>query len=178
MCRAGDRPPYFPPRGESSSHMMERKNPGGVANAQPKMVQQLRVGFFPELFPSSLPQRRGGALGGDDSETMWWVLSTVSFAGGSDGSRRYRICPRCRRHRFNPWVGKIPWRREWQPVPVFLPGKFHARRSLAGYSPWGRKKLDMTEPLTLCRAEVVSEPGGGPGRETGIYMYLQPAECA
>ena len=39
--------------------------------------------------------------------------------------------------RFHPWVGKIPWRRQWQPTPVFLPGKFHGQRSLVGYSPWG-----------------------------------------
>ena len=38
--------------------------------------------------------------------------------------------------RFDPWVGKIPWRREWQPTPVLLPGEFHGQRSLAGYSPW------------------------------------------
>ena len=38
-----------------------------------------------------------------------------------------------------------PWRRKWQPIPVFLPGKSHQQRSLAGYSPWGRKELDMTE---------------------------------
>ena len=37
-----------------------------------------------------------------------------------------------------PWVGKIPWRREWQPTPVFLPGESHGERSLAGHSPWGR----------------------------------------
>ena len=51
----------------------------------------------------------------------------------------------CRRHGFNPWVGKIPWRRKWQSIQVFLPGKFHGQRNLAGYSPWGRKELDMTE---------------------------------
>ena len=45
-----------------------------------------------------------------------------------------------------PVVGKIPWRRKWQPTPVFLPGKSHRRRSLAGYSPWGHKELD-TERL-------------------------------
>ena len=39
--------------------------------------------------------------------------------------------------RFNPWVGKIPWRRKWLPTPVFLPGKFHGEGSLEGYSPWG-----------------------------------------
>ena len=36
---------------------------------------------------------------------------------------------------FDPWVGKFPWRREWQPMPLFLPGEFHGQRSLAGYSP-------------------------------------------
>ena len=55
----------------------------------------------------------------------------------------WRICLQCRRHRrceFNPWVGKIPWRRKWQPSPVFLLGKCYGQRSLAGYSPWGRTK--------------------------------------
>ena len=47
------------------------------------------------------------------------------------------------------WVAKIPWRREWQPTPVFLPGEFQAQRSLAGYSPWGREESDTTQPLTL-----------------------------
>ena len=46
-------------------------------------------------------------------------------------------------------VGKIPWRREWQPTAVFLPGEFHGRKSLVGYSLWSRKQLDMTERLTL-----------------------------
>ena len=46
---------------------------------------------------------------------------------------------------FNPWVGKIPWRRDWQPTPVFLPGEFHGQGSLAGYKPWDCKELDMTE---------------------------------
>ena len=46
---------------------------------------------------------------------------------------------------FDPWHGKIPWRRKWQPTPVFLPEKLHRQRSLVGYSPWGHKKLDTTE---------------------------------
>ena len=53
----------------------------------------------------------------------------------------------CRRHRFNPWVGKIPWRRKWQPIPVFLPEKSHGQRSLEGYSPRCCKELDMSKPL-------------------------------
>ena len=42
-------------------------------------------------------------------------------------------------------VGKIPWRRKWQPTPVFLPGKFHGQKGLVGCSPWGRKEQDTTE---------------------------------
>ena len=49
---------------------------------------------------------------------------------------------------FSPWVGKILWRRKWQPTPVFLPGKSHGQRSLAGCSPWGHKESDRTERLT------------------------------
>ena len=51
------------------------------------------------------------------------------------------------RHGFDPWDGKIPWRREWQPTLVFLPGKSHGWRSLVGYSPQGRKESDTTERL-------------------------------
>ena len=49
--------------------------------------------------------------------------------------------------RFNLCVQQIPWRRKWQPTPVFLPGKFHEQRSLVGYSPWGHKESDTTEWL-------------------------------
>ena len=52
------------------------------------------------------------------------------------------------RHGFNPWnpwVGKIPWRRAWQPTPVFLPGESHGQRSLAGCSPWDHKESDVPE---------------------------------
>ena len=57
--------------------------------------------------------------------------------------RRIRLRPR--RPEFNPWVGTIPWIREWQPTPVFLPGKSHGQKSLVGSSPWGHKESDMTE---------------------------------
>ena len=48
-----------------------------------------------------------------------------------------------------PGWGKIPWRRKWQPTPVFLPGESHGQRGLVGYSPRGRKELDTTEQLHL-----------------------------
>ena len=46
---------------------------------------------------------------------------------------------------FDSWVGKVPWRRVWQPTPVLLPGESHEQRSLAGYSLWGPKESGMTE---------------------------------
>ena len=56
----------------------------------------------------------------------------------------------------------IPWRRKWQPTPVFLPEEFQGQRSLAGYSPWGRRELNTTELLTLtpfhfCMSKVSSQ---------------------
>ena len=59
------------------------------------------------------------------------------------------ISLQCRRPLFHPWVRKFPWRSEWQPTPVFLPGEFHGQRSLVGYCPWGCKESDLTEQLTL-----------------------------
>ena len=52
-----------------------------------------------------------------------------------------------KRYWFNPWFRKIPWRRIWQPAPIFLPGKFHGQRSLADYSSRGRKVSDTTEHI-------------------------------
>ena len=62
--------------------------------------------------------------------------------------RWQRICPQSRRFRFDPWVRKMPWRKEWLPTLIFLPRESHGQRSLVGYSPWGRKELDITEQLS------------------------------
>ena len=62
--------------------------------------------------------------------------------------RWQRTCLQYRRCGFDPWIGKIPWRREWLLTPVFLPGEFQGQRSLAGYSPWGHKESDTVEWLT------------------------------
>ena len=67
---------------------------------------------------------------------------------GIQVAQTVRIRLHCGRPGFDPWVGKIPWRRAWQPIPVFLPGKSHGQRSLAGYSPWGSKESDTTERLS------------------------------
>ena len=65
--------------------------------------------------------------------------------------------PIMQRPGFDPWVGKIPWRKEWQPTPVFLPGESHGQRNLASYSPWGHKESDMTEWLTLSFSAAIDQ---------------------
>ena len=73
-----------------------------------------------------------------------WNLLTTSLV-----AQMVKNLPVMQRPGFDLWVGKIPWRRDWLPTPVFLPGEFHGKRSLVGYSPWGHKELDLTEQVIL-----------------------------
>ena len=68
----------------------------------------------------------------------------LGIPGDASGEEPACQCRRCKRHRFDPWVGKIPWRTAWQPTPVFLPGESNGQRSLVGYSPWGHKESDQS----------------------------------
>ena len=82
-----------------------------------------------------------------DGDVLLGVRHSMGFPGGDSGKEPEHACQcrRCKRHRFDPWVGKIPWRRAWQLIPEFLPGEFHGQRSLVGYRSWGRKESDTTE---------------------------------
>ena len=112
------------------------KNQLGVG-LQPRLPRCFIVGI---LFPC-IPSKKCPPELGRPYPHFW------GFPGGTSGkeptcqSRRHRKCG------FNPWVRKIPWRRAWQPTPVFLAGGVHGERSLVGYSPWGCKESDMTEPI-------------------------------
>ena len=89
--------------------------------------------------------------------------------------RGWSICLQCGRPGFDPWVGKIPWRRRWQPTPVFLPGESHGERSLVGYSPCGHKELDMTERLHFhfhfIRFSIVTVPVYIPINSIGRFCF-------
>ena len=65
-----------------------------------------------------------------------WIRA---FPGGTNGEESACQGRRHERYRFDPWVGKIPWRTAWQPTPVFLPGESHGQRSLEGYSPGSQR---------------------------------------
>ena len=88
--------------------------------------------------------------------TIWTLfLFLLIWPWGQWGLPRWLIgkesaCHRRRhgRHSFDHWVGKIPWRRKWQPTPVFSPGNSYGQRSLAGYSPWANKESGTTEHST------------------------------
>ena len=71
-----------------------------------------------------------------------FCLSIRGFPGGASQCRRHK------KHGFNPWAGKIPWKRAWQPIPVFLPGESPRAEEPGGYSAWGHKESDMTYQLS------------------------------
>ena len=73
------------------------------------------------------------------------TCSVLNFPGGTSGKNPPASAGREKRLRFDSWVGKIPWRRAWQPTPVFLPGASHGQRSLVGYRPQGLKESEMTK---------------------------------
>jgi len=66
---------------------------------------------------------------------------TGGFPGGTSSTEPACQCRRHGRRGFPPWIRKIPWRKAQQPTPVFLPGESHRQKSLAGYSPWGHKRV-------------------------------------
>ena len=102
-----------------------------------------------------------------DQFQLWKIrtvfLVTKGFPDDSDHKEPACQCRRPKRPGFFPWVGTIPWRRKWQPTPVFLPGEFLPgvflpgscggadHRSLVGSNPWGRRESDMTERRTQHR---------------------------
>ena len=99
------------------------------------------------------------------------------------------ICLQCRRLRFDRWVGRIPWRRKWQPTLVFLSGKSHGQRSLAGCSPWGCRRAGCNlatkehiyvcvciwAALDLCCCAQAFSSSGSPGLSPAAGLRLLAA---
>ena len=113
-----------------------------------------------KILPNSL-QKECNLPGGAWISVPWesWPMATIRNCKidifgirASPVVQRSRIrlqCRGCRRRRFDPCMGKIPWRRAWQPTPVFLPGESHGQRRQAGYSSQDHKDSNMTEQLSL-----------------------------
>ena len=118
----------------------------------------LSTEFSRQEYWSGLPFPRGSSWPRD----ITWVSCVANrflpselpgnpkWCSGKEPACQFR---RYKRHRFDPWAGKIFWRRKWQPCPVFFPGKFHGQRRLDGYSLWGRRAEHMTECSWLRTAQ-------------------------
>ena len=127
------------------------------------------------LVPPSSPCLPGMALSpaGSLSLPSYWLPRWLS---GKESTCQ------CRRYGFNPWLRKIPWRRKWQPTPIFLPWESHGQGGLVGYSLWGCKESDTTEVTEhtrmhqggsgYCFREVNSVVKGS--QKTVIYASCSP----
>ena len=73
------------------------------------------------------------------------IYSIHGSLDGASGKEPACQCKGYEKCKLSAWVGKIFWRRKWQPTPVFLPGESYRQRNRVGYNPWGRKESDMTE---------------------------------
>ena len=132
----------------------------------------LPVNFLPSESPGKSKDRLDFA---DNSICISLRLYWLS------GKKSKWQCGRCG---FKPRVGKISWRRKWQPTPVLLPGKSHGQRSLAGYIPWGHKELEMTEGLSSQDSTEPRSKGYLQGCEALSYLpscwtplWLRPYTC-
>ena len=113
-----------------------------------------------------------------------WVTCTFTFPGSTSSKEPACQCRRYERCGFDSWLGKIPWRRAWQPVPVFLPGESDGQKSLVGYSPRGHKqsgtmkrlsthihlRTDSTTIVRITKAIVF------PLKEALFYTFLKYSE--
>ena len=136
-----------PCRSQRGANRMERGKVRKEGRILRDLTPELKFAS-PQAAPLPLISPEGGhGLGLAPKDHAWVLrlLSQVLVSSGFSGED----CLQFRRPTFDSWVRTIPWRRKWQPTPVFLPGKSHGQRSLAGYSPWGRKELDTTGQLTL-----------------------------
>ena len=82
-----------------------------------------------------------------DLTAEWSLLHAFTWQNEVLMAQQIRICLQCRRHRrwgFNPWIGKIPLSRKWQPTPIFSPGKLHGQRSRTGFSSCGHKEIGLS----------------------------------
>ena len=83
-----------------------------------------------------------------DISLIGFRVNSRGFPGGASGKESSCQYRKHKGYSFNPWVGKIPWRRKWQPTPLFLSGESHGQRSLVGYNPLGCRESDTTERLS------------------------------
>ena len=103
---------------------------------------------------------------------LWLHLQEFlgGFPSGSDS--KASVCLQCGRSRFSPWVGKISWRRKWQPTPVFLPGKSHGWRSLVGYKSKGWQRVGHEFTFTFFSQEFLNKQNYSEKKNKNQWLYF------
>ena len=99
-------------------------------------------------------------------------MSLWGFPGGTSGKGPACQCKRCKRLWFDPWIGKISWRRKWQCIPVFLPRKSHRQRSLGVAVHRVTKSQTRLEQLSTCTQVCVEPHRRETGRDTSKVVVL------
>ena len=134
--------PASDPRGHASALFFWSKKSWACSCSEWGCTIHLLVGacFKADTGHKEPPQMWTAVHTGPHSGAGW---APAYLPGHMPGSSRWMA--RWRRIWVKTWVRKIPWRRKWQPAPVFFSGESHGQRSLAGYSPWGRKESDTPE---------------------------------
>ena len=130
------------PRAQAGANLLEQEGPCG---RQQECLSQQPESGVPETWKNISPQ----VMTREEGFSRWF-----------SGKELACQCRRLRRRGLDPWPGKIPWRKKWQLTPVFLPGKHHGQRSLAGYRPWDHKESDMTEWLSTHSSRRLTDKKG------------------
>ena len=164
------RPPPEPGQVGPSKHLVDLGEgfltltmPAAPARSVPLVEPGLRISSLTLCcFPEEKTKAQSGAV-------ICPGYSGQVSPGGASGKEPTCQCRRYKRHRFDPWVGTIPWRRAWQLMPVFLPGESPGQRSLAGYSPQHHKETRLKQ-LSTCMYTVARSA-------SGALPSLQPSPC-
>ena len=106
-------------------------------------------------------------------QNLRWSRKWTGFPSGTSGKEPTCQCRRHKRHGFNPWVGKVPWRRAGQPTPVFLPVEFNRQMSLVGYSPWGRRAGHNWSNLAHTRTRLIQPMMSKPLFQENYYFLTK-----
>ena len=108
---------------------------------------------------------------------LWGPTESDTTEATQQQQQQQSVCPQCRRPRFNPWVGKIPWRRKWQPTPVFLPGKIPGTEDPGRLQSMGPQRVrhDTTERLHLLSVGITVQSNQKVPVNKGKFLYSE--EC-
>ena len=107
------------------------------------------------FYPASTQLHLWYRISNQSGDAFRVLIMWPDFSGDASGNESTCQNRRCKRCGFDPWVGEMPWSREWHPPPVFLLGKFHGQRTPKDCSPWSHEESDTTERVNIFCGQVI-----------------------